>query len=383
MKRGSTAFSCLTALALPMLMACLAAAQINFAPQRQSDHSSPSFTLSVSPSSQTVTAGSSVTYTVSVSSRHSFTGTVNLSVSGAGLSSNLNPSSISGGSGSSVLQVAASSSTYAGTYGLTITATSGSVSQSATVTLKVTPPNDNGTVDNWLGYTWNFQNGEPAGGGTLIAYEKNMVVDSNGYLHVNISQKGNTFTDAEMYTRNLFSFGTFQWVLQGANYYKMDPPVVLGLFIYGPNAGIGVDGENEIDIEFSNWAGTGVPNQVSDFTVYPSTGNGTDGQMDHERDFYVPTPRTDTTTARFVWTSTSVEFYEMAGTVPVNQPASHVFHHWTYYGTNTVGGVTTKDPTKWIPQTPCVVDINLWNSGGLPTHTWDIVVQEFDYLPAQ
>ncbi len=355
----------------------MAAAETNIA------NSSPKYTLSVSPPAQTVTAGSSITYTVTVSSVNGFTGTVELSVNGVGLSSSLSPSSISGGSGSSVLQVATSSSTYAGTYGLTIAATSGSLYRSASVTLKVIPQHDDGTAENWMGYTWDFQNGEPAGGGTLIAYKRNMAVDSNGYLHVNVRKKGNTFTDAEMYTRNLFNFGTFQWVLQGTNYYKMDPPLVLGLFTYGPNAGVGVDGENEIDIEFSNWDGTGVPNQVADFTVYPSTGNGTDDQIDHEVDFYVRTPETDTTTARFVWSSTSVEFYLMAGTVPVNQPVTDVFHHWTYDGTNTVHGVTTTDPLKWIPQDPCPVDINLWNFIGLPTHTWDIVVQEFDYLPAQ
>ncbi len=376
--RASTLLSCLGGLALLMLVACLAAAQTNNPPD-----DAPRFTLSVSPSSQTVTAGSSITYTVSVSSQNGFTGTVDLSVSGVGLTSSLSPSSIGGGSGSSVLQVTTSSSIYAGTYGLTITATSENLSRSASVTLKVIPQIDNGTAENWMGYTWDFQNGEPAGGGTLIAYKRNMVVDSNGYLHVHVRKQGNTYTDAEMYTRNLFNFGTFQWVLQGTNYYKMDPPLVLGLFTYGPNAGVGVDGENEIDIEFSNWAGTGVPNQVADFTVYPSTGNGTDGQIDHEVDFYVPTPDSNTTTARFVWSSTSVEFYLMKGTVPVNQPVSHVFHHWTYYGTNIVHGVKTTDPAKWIPQQPCPVDINLWNFDGKPRHTWDIVVQEFDYLPAQ
>jgi hypothetical protein len=335
----------------------------------------PSFTLSVTPASQTVTAGSSVTYAVSVSPLKGFTGTVDLTVSGVGLTSELTPSSISDGSGSSVLQVATAPYTYPGTYGLTITATSGSLSKSASVTLKVMPQNNDGTAENWLGYKWDFQNGEPAGGGTLIAYKRNMVVDANGYLHVHVREKNGVYTDAEMYTRNLFNFGTFQWVLQGTNYYKMDPPLVLGLFTYGPNAGVGVDGENEIDIEFSNWDGQGIPNQVSDFTVYPSTGNGTDHQIDHEADFYVPTPDTDTTTARFVWSSTSVEFDLMAGTVPVNQPVTHVIHHWIYNG--------SKDPTKWIPQDPCPVDINLWNFNALPTHTWDIVVQEFDYLPQQ
>ncbi len=102
------------------------------------------FSLSASPSSQTVTAGGSTSYTASVSPSNGFNSSVNLSVSGvpSGATGSFTPASISGGSGSSTLSVGTSSSMAAGTYTLTATGTSGSLSHSATVTLVVNPPPD-------------------------------------------------------------------------------------------------------------------------------------------------------------------------------------------------------------------------------------------------
>jgi hypothetical protein len=100
----------------------------------------PSFSLSASPSSDTITAGNSATYMATVTPSGGFTANVGLSVAGlpAGASASFAPASVSGGSGSSTLTVSTSaSSTPAGTYTLTITGTSGSLSSPATVTLMV------------------------------------------------------------------------------------------------------------------------------------------------------------------------------------------------------------------------------------------------------
>ncbi len=99
----------------------------------------PDFTLSASPASQTVTAGNSTSYTVSVSAINGFSGSVGLSVSGvpAGATASFNPSSVSG-TGSSTLTVA-SGTAGANSYPLTITGTGGSLMHSATVTLVVKP----------------------------------------------------------------------------------------------------------------------------------------------------------------------------------------------------------------------------------------------------
>src|SRR5579859_1489900 len=101
----------------------------------------PDFTLSMTPSSQTVTVGGNTSYTASVSPLNSFNGTVSLSVSGlpTGATGSFNPVSIGSGSGSSTLSVATNSSTPTGTYTLTITGSSGSLSHSASATLIVNP----------------------------------------------------------------------------------------------------------------------------------------------------------------------------------------------------------------------------------------------------
>jgi len=98
----------------------------------------PNFTISATPSSQTVTAGSGTTYTTTVTAVNSFTGTVSLSVSGlpSGATGNFNPTSVAG-SGNSTLSVSTGSTTPPGAYTLTITGTSGSLTHSATVTLVV------------------------------------------------------------------------------------------------------------------------------------------------------------------------------------------------------------------------------------------------------
>ncbi|HEX4919342.1 MAG TPA: galactose oxidase-like domain-containing protein, partial [Candidatus Bathyarchaeia archaeon] len=95
-----------------------------------------SFTLSVAPTSQTVSRGSSTQYAVTISAQGGFSGTVNLSLSGLPprTTSSFNPSSVVG-SGSSTLKVTANKPARIGTYTFTIKGTSGSVVQSANVTL--------------------------------------------------------------------------------------------------------------------------------------------------------------------------------------------------------------------------------------------------------
>jgi hypothetical protein len=96
------------------------------------------FALSATPSSQSVLPGGGTTYTTSVSALAGFGGTVTLGVTGlpSGATASFNPASVTG-SGSSVLSVSTSGTTPSGSYPLTITGTSGSLSHSVTVTLVV------------------------------------------------------------------------------------------------------------------------------------------------------------------------------------------------------------------------------------------------------
>jgi hypothetical protein len=100
----------------------------------------PDFSLSASPSSQSVVQGGSASYTVTASPLNNFSGTVNLTVSGcpANTTCTLNPASLTlPPPGNSTLSVQTTSTTPTGTYTLTVTGTSGTLTHSTTVTLIV------------------------------------------------------------------------------------------------------------------------------------------------------------------------------------------------------------------------------------------------------
>ncbi len=96
------------------------------------------FSLSASPSSATISAGSGASYTVSVAPTGGFSSSVSLSVSGlpAGATASFSPPSLSG-SGSSALSISTGSSTPAGTYILTITGQGGGLTHATTVSLTI------------------------------------------------------------------------------------------------------------------------------------------------------------------------------------------------------------------------------------------------------
>jgi outer membrane protein assembly factor BamB len=95
----------------------------------------PDFSITATPATQTVTAGSSTTYTITVNPSGGFTGTVTLTLNGlpAGATANFNPSSTS----SSTLTVQASRNSKPGSSTLTITGTSGNLNHKTTVTLQI------------------------------------------------------------------------------------------------------------------------------------------------------------------------------------------------------------------------------------------------------
>ena len=121
----------------------------------------------------------------------------------------------------------------------------------------------------WSGRQWKVTAGAMAG--VAKGDPSNVSIDDKGYLHLGIAERDGRWTASEVFTVERFGFGTYQWIVEG-DVYDMDKSTVLGLFPYGPIHQIGVDAENEIDIEFSKWNNT-CHGCNADFTVYPSTGN--------------------------------------------------------------------------------------------------------------
>jgi uncharacterized membrane protein len=94
------------------------------------------FSLSVTPGSRRVGAGTSTTFTVSIARTGGFTGAVSFAVSGpAGATGAFSPNPATGNS--STLTLATSNTIHAGNYLVTITGQNGTLTHSATVMLRV------------------------------------------------------------------------------------------------------------------------------------------------------------------------------------------------------------------------------------------------------
>jgi subtilase family serine protease len=102
---------------------------------------SPTFTISASPSAVSVVQGGNGTSTITSAVSGGFSSAVALTASGqpAGVTVSFSPASFAApGSGSSTMSIAVASTTATGTYTITVTGTGGGITQNATVALTVT-----------------------------------------------------------------------------------------------------------------------------------------------------------------------------------------------------------------------------------------------------
>jgi subtilisin family serine protease len=107
----------------------------------------PDFAVSGTPSSASTAPGGTANYAVTVAGSNGFAGDVALSLgglSGSQASVTFSPPVVAGGAGTAQLSVATAATIAPGSYPLTITGTSGSITRTAGVTLLVSPPPDFG-----------------------------------------------------------------------------------------------------------------------------------------------------------------------------------------------------------------------------------------------
>jgi hypothetical protein len=160
----------------------------------------PSFTVSATPSSQTVNPGGSTTYTVTATPVDGFSGSVGLTVSGcpSNTTCTFNPTSVTiPPAQNSTLSVHTTSTTPIGTYTLTITGTSGSTVENTSVTLVVASASSSWTLVNKAsggGPSATSLTVPATGSGNLIAF----AVIFNGTTSVSSvsDNAGNTYVSA-------------------------------------------------------------------------------------------------------------------------------------------------------------------------------------------
>ncbi len=233
------------------------------------------FAVAAAPSSQTVTAGSGTSYSVTLTPLGGFTGTVSLTASGlpSGASASFNHgsvnlSAISACSTNVTLNVSTSSTTPAGTYTLTVSGTSGSVTQSTTVSLTVAANftgvfqvqneasgmvlNNQGSLTNGSAITqWSIT--------TSSNLEWTFIATSNNYYQINsyrsgkdaVVQSASTSAGAKIIQWSFGSSGDDQWKPVGNSdgsytFFNLHSGLVLA------NPGGSTSNTNQMDQETSN-----------------------------------------------------------------------------------------------------------------------------------
>jgi hypothetical protein len=219
----------------------------------------------------------------------------------------------------------------------------------------------------WSDHDWTVTNGAMAG--VAPGRPSNVFVDARGFLQLRITRSATTTTAAELFTTDTMGYGTYQWQVDG-RVDRMDPAAVLGLFPYGPEAGVGRDGEDELDVEFSKWGHSLCRGHCNaDFTFYPSTGNRSLGPA--EMDFHASL-HGGHVTARLIWSATTVTGIVMAGLVPMGR-TTHVLRLWTF---------TPTDPQARIPNQPLPVGMNLWCFQHATASSQSLVIRSFRFVAA-
>ena len=209
----------------------------------------PDFTMSASPASASVTQGSSVTDTITISPQNGFTGSVALSASGlpTGVTASFNPSSTTG---SSTLTLTASSTATTGTKTVTITGTSGSLTHTTTLSLTVNAAStstqllgntgfETGTAAPWTTTSGVVSNStsEPPHAGTWDAWmngygsahtdtvSQTVTIPSGKttgtisfYLHIDTAETGSTAYDKLTVTLGSTTLATFSNANAAAGY---------------------------------------------------------------------------------------------------------------------------------------------------------------------
>jgi hypothetical protein len=221
----------------------------------------------------------------------------------------------------------------------------------------------------WRGISWNVKSGAGKNPGHNSWSPANAFVDSDGDLHLAITNVDGTWTCAEVWTDATFGFGTYAWQVKTA-VDDLDPNVVLGLFVYGPTA-LGPDGTHEIDIEYARFGSATADN--GRWTIFPNV--IVDPPLLGRSSYRLLPDADPRTTSRLTWSPTNVAFETLGGYQPAGA-TTNVTHAWTYQ---------PADPSTAISQAPMPVHMNLWLFRGNPPadgQSVEVVIHDFTFTPA-
>lgn len=190
-------------------------------------------------------------------------------------------------------------------------------------------------------------------------------VDANARLHLTIARSGGIWYSSEVALEEALGYGDYVFTTRG-RLDTLDPTVVLGLFIweYGPcydPALLWWNPFNEVDVEFSRWGNPGAANNAQ-FVAQPYDWGG------NLHGFAMTFTADEVTSHAFRWLPNRVEFRSWRGG-PLDESPGTLVRSWTYTG-----------PHIPRPDRPRV-HLNLWQFGGPPATTQEVVLEDFRFAP--
>jgi cysteinyl-tRNA synthetase len=207
------------------------------------------------------------------------------------------------------------------------------------------------------GYTWVVRDTQGVTQGPGPNYfsssPENVWLDSEGKLHLKITNRNGVWFCAEIYSEDSFGYGTYTFFTD-SRVDIIDINSVLGLFTY-------LDDTNETDIEFSRWGW--VDGKNAGYTCQPWQTQGNS----HNYDLILPT---DYSTHSFNWQSDYIQFRSLYGHFYVPPTQDYVIQKWNYTGPDIAAESTER------------AHMNLWLMGGLdPSDGQEVeaVISKFNF----
>jgi hypothetical protein len=214
------------------------------------------------------------------------------------------------------------------------------------------------------GYEWSVRSSRvPAGpdGNYFSDASDNVTVDSQGRLHLRLTNRNGRWYGAEIVAIGALGYGTYRFYVE-TSLADLDANAVLGLFTYSEDAAYS---HREIDIEFSKWGRSSDPNNAQ-FVVQPFS------DPQNIVRFQLPAPLARSVHS-FDWQRSRILFESVQGLNPTISAASPLIQRWNYARAETV-----PTPGDARPR------LNLWLVGGRPPlegRDVEVVISRFEHVP--
>ena len=246
----------------------------------------------------------------------------------------------------------------------------------------------------WSGYLWEIENWGTSGSGWPDAAQAALIGSD---LSLSIGQlPDGRYCGAELDSvrgdraltgnSSTWGYGAYRWV------FTLDatiaPGLVLGLFTYWATSKGGPQGQNEIDIEFSNWSVPGAP-EFTQCGYYANDGTDISSGIPGGNHVMVPGSQLalpaggKTITAEFEWHQAAIEWrlWYSADTSGAPDDYLAIREGDTYSYTEPYGGNLFAGKAH-IPQTGGQqVIMNLWSQGQSLPQMQRITFHSFTYTP--